>query len=704
MKIKTKLFLSLIFIAILSMVISLNFSILSISSRYEKMAKEEIAAAKKVAESVFLENLGDLVRKALFLSELREIIENTDNLDELAMALEFKNFFFSNINIKILDPAGRIILTHDNSSLSLISEKNLDQITFLNKKRDPLIREAGVFRIGHSLCMAAISPIINQETFELKGFLMLDIPFNLEFTDQIKEKSKTDIMVYVLNRPVTSTLTDSNGEMVFPNPAKANPDEMVRIQPGGDRYLLDAFDVDDFLKQKVGEIFVAVNIEKIMAAKNVGISSLLTVSLLIGFFVILTSILLGKKLTSPIVNLAHGVEAIAGGNYDIRMKPESKDEIGELANVFNKMSDSLKIQRDAIRELQQFFAKIVEHSPSAIIIANESAEVIAMNPAAEKLLELPLAMLKDKEFFECLPLFRPLKEDYFKVLLSGNPCFYESFSVVPEEGGEKVLRLTLYKIPLPGAPAAVLQMEDISEKFELEEKLLHAKKLGTLGELLSRFTHEFNNLMTSLLGHLSILRKEIGPGHANYKRTLLIEDVALRAHNLGKDILDFSKKEKLKKESMKVRNAVETVLNLLGKTVLKRIEVEKNFADDTLTVLMNREKFLLALFNVLINAKDAILAAQRENGTINITVDRIYISKAENNFIRIKISDNGTGIEEKIINKIFEAYFTTKGDKGTGLGLTTVKEIIEENSGWIEIDVKKGSGTTFILFLPEHNA
>ena len=68
--------------------------------------------------------------------------------------------------------------------------------------------------------MAAISPIINQETFELKGFLLLDIPFNLEFTDQIKEKSKTDIMVYVQGRPVTSTLTDSNGEMVFPNPAK----------------------------------------------------------------------------------------------------------------------------------------------------------------------------------------------------------------------------------------------------------------------------------------------------------------------------------------------------------------------------------------------------------------------------------------------------------------------------------------------------
>jgi hypothetical protein len=92
MKIKTKLLLSLILIAVLSIFITLNFSIISISKRYEKTAKEEIAEARKVAESVFLENLGDLVRKALFLSELKEIAENTDNLDELAMALEFLLF------------------------------------------------------------------------------------------------------------------------------------------------------------------------------------------------------------------------------------------------------------------------------------------------------------------------------------------------------------------------------------------------------------------------------------------------------------------------------------------------------------------------------------------------------------------------------------------------------------------------------------
>ena len=553
-----------------------------------------------------------------------------------------------------------------------------------------------------NLCLAAISPIVDQETFGLKGFTMLEIPFNLEFADQIKEKCKAEIMLYAEGRPITSTLTDGNGEMVFPRAAHMRAREAVRFQPGATATSSSRSPWRTSARSRSARSIVSVNIENIMAAKQVSITSLLYLSLLIGLIVILTSFLLGRRLTSPIIKLAHGAEAIAGGNYDVHMNLDSKDEIGELANVFNKMSDSLKVQRDEIRELQQFFEKIVEHSPSAIIIGNESAEVIAMNPAAEKLLERPLAEIKDKPLFEMLPAFTPLKEDYVKVLLSGNPCFHDNYSLVHEQGGEKTLRLTLYKIPLPGRPAAVLQIEDISEKFELEEKLVHAQKLGTLGELLSRFTHEFNNLMTSLLGHLTMLKKEIGEGHPHFKRTLLIEDVALRAHHLGKDILDFSRKEKLKKEVLNVHEAIDTVLNLLGRTVLKRIDVENNFAGSDLTVLMNKEKFLLALFNILINAKDAILAAQRENGLIRISADRIFVPRAQQNFVRIRVSDNGTGIDEKIIGKIFEPYFTTKGDKGTGLGLTTVKEIIEENSGWIEIDAKKGTGTTFILFLPEH--
>ncbi|HOW44016.1 MAG TPA: ATP-binding protein [Candidatus Aminicenantes bacterium] len=704
MKIRTKLLLSLIVIAVLSIVITLNFSILSISKRYEKTAREEVAGARKVAENVFLENLGDLVRKALFLSELKEIIENTGNLDELAMALEFKNFFFSNTNIKILDPQGRIVLSHDNSSASAISPANQDKIAFLNSPRDPLIREAGVFLVDGNLCLAAISPIVDQETFGLKGFTLLEIPFNLEFADQIKEKSKAEIMLYAGDRPLTSTLTDSDGEMVFPEPQARRARQAVRFVPGGDRHLIESFIVEDFSKKPVGEIFVSVNIENIMAAKQVSITSLLYLSLLIGIIVILTSIVLGRRLTSPIGKLARGAEAIAAGNYDVHMQLDSRDEIGHLAAVFNRMSDSLKVQRDEIRQLQQFFASIVEHSPSAIIIGNESAEVIAMNPAAERLFGRPLNELRDRPLFEDLPALAPLKEDYVKVLLSGTPCFHEGYSLVQETQGEKTLRLTLYKIPLAETPAEVMQIEDISEKFELEEKLLHAQKLGTLGELLSRFTHEFNNLMTSLLGHLTLLKREAGEGqgHPVAKRLQLVEDVALRAHHLGKDILDFSRREKLKKEPLNVREAIDTVLNLLGKTVLKRIEVDCRFPAAGLTVLMNKEKFLLALFNILINAKDAILAAGRADGLIRINAERLFVPRAQQNFVRIRVSDNGGGIEDKILGKIFEPYFTTKGEKGTGLGLTTVKEIVEENAGWIEVDSKKGEGTSFSFLLPEY--
>ncbi|MBN2346506.1 MAG: HAMP domain-containing protein [Candidatus Aminicenantes bacterium] len=704
MRIKTKLFLSLITIAVLSIITTLYFSILSISRRYERTAREETAGARKVAESMFLENLGELVRKALFLSELKEIVENTDSLDDLAIALEFKNFFFANINVMILDAERRIVLVHENSSVRYVSRDNQDQLAILSTARDPLIREAGVFLVDGHLCLAAISPIVDTESFLLKGFMLLEMPFNLELADQLKEKCNAEIMLYTGKKPITSTLTDSNGEMVFPRPSQVGTQKATRFQGGGDRFLIDGFAVEDFGKRKVGEILVGVNIENILAAKQVSIVSLLYLSMLIGFFVIVTSMLLGRKLTAPISTLAKGAEAIATGDYDVRMNIASRDEIGELAEVFNKMSESLKVQRSEILELKQFFEKIVEQSPSAIVIGNESAEVIAMNPAAEKLLQRPLAELRDRRFFELLPAFRPLQEDYFSVLLSGHPRFYENYSVMYDHEDEKVLRLTLYKIPLPGAPAEVLQMEDISEKSELEEKLLHAQKLGTLGELLSRFTHEFNNLMTTLLGHLGILKKEAGSSHPHARRVQLIEDVALRAYNLGKDILDFSKKEKPKKEILDASEAVDTVIHLLEKTVLKRIHVETLFSEGGLTLLINKEKFLLALFNVLINAKDAIQAAQREKGEIRIVADRIFVPHRQKNFVRIRTSDNGSGIDEKNLAKIFEPYFTTKGDKGTGLGLTTVKEIVEENEGWIEIDSQPEGGTTIIIYLPRHEA
>ncbi len=151
-----------------------------------------------------------------------------------------------------------------------------------------------------------------------------------------------------------------------------------------------------------------------------------------------------------------------------------------------------------------------------------------------------------------------------------------------------------------------------------------------------------------------------------------------------------------------MRDAVDTVLNLLGKTVLKRIEVENLVSGGDLMVLMNKEKLLLALFNILINAKDAILEAGREPGRIRIGADRIFEPRTQRSYVRIRVSDNGGGIDDRILGKIFQPYFTTKGEKGTGLGLTTVKEIVEENSGWIEIEAQKGSGTSFILFLPEH--
>jgi len=700
MKIRYKLFMSMVLVAVVSMSIALYFSINSISKRYQRIADELIRSARLETETLVSEHLGDLVRKSLFLSELKEVVDNIDQPGNLAAALEFKNFFFANINIKIIDGRNRNILEFNNSSITFIDEKNQPGIPLLASGRDPLLREAGIFKIGNHLVMLAVSPIVDPETFALKGFVLLETPLNLEFADLIKAKTKADIVIFVDSHPEASTLFSGDQKAFFPPPASLSRKETEAFQLNDQPYLLDRFAIADYFKKDVGWIMVAVNIEQILVAKKLSVQSLWYGMLPILLFIILISMAMGNRLASSIVKFGQSAEKIAAGDFNARVDLKTKDEIGELAKSFNRMSESLYSQRNQILELKQFFEKIIEFSPASLIICSESAEVIMINPAAGRLLHSSNESVKGANLFKRLGMLEPLKEDFFRVMLSGLPFNRESYPVTFEDGTEKLWRLMFFKIPQADAPVEVVRIEDVSEKQELEEKLVHAKKLGALGELISRFTHEFNNIMTSLLGQLAILKNEVGSDHPAHRRTILTEEVAMRALNLGRDMLQFSRKEKLVEDRLDVKQIVETAINLLDKTIQKWITIEKHFKTEPLLVFMNKEKILLALFNVFINAKDAIINARRDRGRIVVTAERLFIARMERDFVRISISDNGTGIDEKVLSRIFEPYFTTKGEKGTGLGLSTVKEIIQENHGWIEIETEMNSGTTIILYLP----
>jgi len=698
-KIRTKLFLSLAVTSFVSVLLATFFAIYSISENYEEIAREATADSRRKAENVFYEYLGDLTRKATFISELKEVIENLDDPGKLSISLENKGFFLFNINTKILSPDMDVIVSDSNSSNSTLSKADLKNFPFFQPGRDALLRDIGIFRTHDQICILAVSPIVDQTDFSFKGYVLLELFFNSEFADQLKDKAGCDIVILSDGKQLATSFQNDEGMRFFPGFSRDLVHRKQKKKILDENYLIDGFSIFDFHKQPIGSILVAENVKSILVAKSQVIRNILLVLVIASLLAIVVSLVVGRKLSQPVLALSSSARAISKGNFDVQIEPTSKDEIGDLSKTFANMVKSLRTQREEILDLKVFFEKIINNSPSALIICDESGEVISFNPAAEKILDTQFNNIKGKNVFETIKFTSSIKADFYNVILSGHPTYRDPYPQYLPSKEEKIFRLTLYKIVLNKGISVAIQIEDITERLRMEEDLTHAQKLGTMGEFLSRFTHEFNNLMTGIVGHINLLKQGTDESNPSFSRIKSIEELATKATRLGGNILDFSRKKKHETTRISITELADSVLNLIGKTVLKDVIVEKNYKESSAFIVGNKEKLSMALLNLFINAKDAIAEAKVAQGKITVEVD--YQEEPEQKFVKLDISDNGIGIDSKNLDKIFMPFFSTKGKKGTGIGLSTVKKIIENYNGNISISSQPGVGTTFTILLPE---
>ncbi len=700
MKLRAKLFYSFIIIAGISAVLATFTAIYSVSQKFQDLAGEEMLTARKSAENFFYENMGELTRQAMFLAELSDIIAHIDNPDELYLSLDSKNLFLYNINVAVIDAQNRMVLNYNNAPHSHITKSNFLKLPFFKEGKDPMLRDAGIFKLRNHLVIFLITPLIDQQSFSLKGFLLLELCLNAEFADQLKEKARGEIIIRTPEKQLASTFQDAEGKRYFPGFSFDAEDSGREYNIQGTHYLIDRFPVSDYFEKKAGEILVAVDISGTLEAKKQGIRGLLLVLAVVVVLVVILSLYLGQKLTHPLQQLAGGAEAISSGDFDVRISYGSRDEMGQLAGTFNKMAESLATQRKENVALKLFFEKVVQNSPSAIIICDLVTHAININPAAEKLFGVSAEDLVGKEIFEVVSLPLSLQADYYQVILSGNSISHDCYRLSLPQDEEKIFRITFYEVAVEDRNSVVIQIEDITESLHLEEELTHAQKLGTLGEVLGRFTHEFNNLMTGIVGNIALLKKKSDPGTKEFQRINSIEDLSLKAQKLGKNILSFSKKEKFEIERTDVTAVIDSVLELTEKTVFKDISIQRLYAPEPLYTMANKEKLSLALLNLLINSKDALKSCDLEEWIISIGSEATPVDRSGKGYVKISITDNGCGIEPKALKRIFEPFFTTKGKKGTGLGLATVKEIVEKSNGSIYVESVTNRGTTFTIQFP----
>ncbi len=258
-----------------------------------------------------------------------------------------------------------------------------------------------------------------------------------------------------------------------------------------------------------------------------------------------------------------------------------------------------------------------------------------------------------------------------------------------------------------GRPAVLQFMTDVTEKERLESDLRQSQKMEAVGQLAGGVAHDFRNMLNVILGYGRMLEKKVEPEsrERNYIDRML--EAGARAESLVQQLLTFSRKEAMNPELFAPQAAAGGLLNIIGRILGKDIKIELDYRkDQDFLVNADRGQFEQVLTNLCVNARDAMDAKGElkiffERDKVEDGISAVFADTKPGEFVKMSVTDTGSGISPEDMEHIFEPFFTTKETgKGTGLGLATVFAIVKRHKGLIRIDSTKGVGTTFHIYLP----
>jgi PAS domain S-box-containing protein len=357
------------------------------------------------------------------------------------------------------------------------------------------------------------------------------------------------------------------------------------------------------------------------------------------------------------------------------------------------------------------FAKAFNANPSGMAITTLDGRVVDVNEAFLRTLGYTREEALKRTTVE-LGLWRSIEERTHAIQEAQRLGRVQTIEI---EGRTKdrARRTLLYSaelIELDGIPHVLVLTTDITERRQLEDQLRQAGKMEAVGQLAGGVAHDFNNILTAILGYADLLNADLAADDRRREDVGEIRKAAQRAAALTRQLLAFSRKQVLEPRALDVNVLVDNMDKMLRPILGENVELRALPAADLHAVRADPNQVEQVILNLAINARDAMPKGGKLTiETSNVELDENYAARhpsvVPGHYVMLAVSDTGTGMDEATQARIFEPFFTTKDPgRGTGLGLATVYGIVKQSGGTIWVYSELGQGTTFKIYLPAVDA
>lgn len=413
------------------------------------------------------------------------------------------------------------------------------------------------------------------------------------------------------------------------------------------------------------------------------------------------------------------VKYMDGTRHDVIFnKATYTDATGAVAGLIGVMVDVTerkKMERE-ILEVKHDWEDTFNNITDIITVHDRDFKVIHANKAAEKILRLTdLEVTKHinclHEYYyhgtsclpeqcpscHCLKTGKPITYEIFEPNLN---MFFETRAIPRLDNNNQLIGLIHVVRDITERRRA----ED--ERAKLELHLRHAQKMKAIGTLTAGISHEFNNILTAIIGYIDLLHEGMDKNDPLQRYVNIVQSSALRAANLTQGLMAYSRKQILNPKPVNLNEIIRRVEKLLLGLIREDIELKSILAGEDIIAMADSGQIEQVLMNLCINAKDAmpkggLLTLKTEIAELDEEFNKIHGYGKPGEYALISVTDTGIGMDEKTGERIFEPFFTTKeSGKGTGLGLAVVYGIIKQHKGYINLYSEPDKGTSFKIYLP----